>query len=64
MCLPLIRVMVVSGRVMKTLSREATPSTPRSWALAVILKNGSRWREEGLSHKRLFVWLFSHRVSL
>lgn len=40
--LPLVMVMVVSGRVMKTLSREDTPSTPRSWVLAVILKNESR----------------------
>lgn len=56
-CLPLVMVMVVSGRVMKTLSRDDMPSTPRSWVLAVILKNESRWREEGPCFKRLFVCL-------
>lgn len=63
-CLPLVMVMVVSGRVMKTLSREDTPSTPRSWVLAVILKNESRWREEGPCFKRLFVWLVVFRQGL
>lgn len=61
-CLPLVMTMVASGRVMKTLSREDTPSIPRSWVLAVILKNESRWREEGPCFKRLFVYLFSWLV--